>query len=455
MVTIMKISLKDIKEKYPELQILNYREDTYFETFNHDSRVKIEKSLFIPIIGEKFDGHNFVESAFTNGSVVSLYRKDHLKEMGEFQKPLIVVEDIEEGLEKIVGMVREHITVPVIAITGSTGKTTTREMLSTILSLKGKVLNSDRNYNTLWGNAQLLSTFNGHDYVVLEFGMDRSGEIASQCRAINPDMGILLNVGSVHAEKLGSIENVYLAKRELADYLLKENKPLILNIDDERLSRISSEFKEELTTIGSSDSEYQISNVEVSESGTSFRINSKNLEEKINLPTLGKGYAYNAASAIAVAVKLGFTLEECRNQLNSYAGFEGRFQIKRINNHLTVVDDAYNANPTSMKMSLETFDSIWCSRNDTERILILGDMRELGEVASEEHERIGEQVKRMNIDKVYYIGDYFEDFGFGEKLEDSEEVLKVLQDINSSNINSVVLLKASHSFGLSELIEKI
>lgn len=451
----MKIFLKDIKEKYPEFEIVNYNEDVYFTTFNHDSRVQVQDSLFLPLIGEKFDGHSFVQSGFENGSVASLYQKDHLKDAQGFKKPLIVVDSIEEGLEKIVNMVVEKIEVPIIAVTGSTGKTTTREILATILSLKGRVLNSDRNYNTLWGNAQLLSQYDGHEYVVLEMGMDRAGEIAWQCRAINPDIGILLNVGHVHALQLGGIENVYLAKKELADYLSKERRPLVLNVDDERLKRVAGEYEGRLITVGSGMSDYNISNVSVTESGTSFILKYMEREDEYTLPILGKGYVYNAAAAIATAIELGFTLEECKEQLKEYKGFEGRFQIKKVSDNLTVIDDAYNANPTSMKMSLETFENIWGMRNDIEKVLILGDMKELGEVGSQEHRKVGDIVKKMNVDRVYYIGEYFEDFNYGEELEDPSEVTSLLKGIMGGNTPTLVLLKASNSIGLSGILEKL
>jgi UDP-N-acetylmuramoyl-tripeptide--D-alanyl-D-alanine ligase len=452
----MKIYLKEIKERFPEFEIFNYDDSIYFETFNHDSRVNIPKAMFIPIIGESFNGHDFVKEALDNGCVASLFQKNTLEGEIDFKKPIIIVEDIMIALEKILNIVREKIDVPILAITGSTGKTTTREMLSKILSLKGKVLTSSRNYNTLWGNAYVLTQYTNQKYIVLEFGMDKRGEIASQCRAIKPNLGILLNVGHVHAQRVGGIENVYLAKKELADYLKENSKLLILNRDDDRLREIVKEFdKEKIFTIGSIDADMEFSNVMVKERGTYFTLKYLGSLYEVALGILGKGYAYNALASIACAFKLGFNIPQSVKQIKNYNGFEGRFQIVKKSKSLTVVNDAYNANPTSMKMALETFQEIWCKREDIKKILILGDMKELGVVSEQEHRKIGDIVKSMSVDEVYYLGDNYESFGTGQKLSSLKEAIKILKSLGKSKQGAVVLLKASNGTQLYTVIDSI
>lgn len=452
----MRIYLKEIKERYPEFEIFNYKESFYFETFNHDSRVNIPKSLFIPIVGENFNGHDYLLDALGNGCIASLYQKDNVKGDINTTCPIIVVEDIMEALEKILNIVRENIEVPIIAITGSTGKTTTREMLAKVLSKKGKVLTSDRNYNTLWGNAYLLSTYTDEKYIVLEFGMDKMDEIASQCRAIKPDMGILLNVGHVHAQILGGIENIYKAKKELADYLRENSKLLILNTDDERLSHIVSEFsKEKIFTIGSIQADIEFSNIMVRENGTYFSLKYLGKLYEVALSILGKGYAYNALASIATAFKLGFTIEESIEQIKKYEGFNGRFEILKRSNNFTIINDAYNANPTSMVMALETFKDIWGKRGDIKKILVLGDMKELGEVTEQEHRKIGEIVKNMGIEDVYYLGEYYDSFNTGKSISSIERVIKILKKEMKSKKDTVVLLKGSHGTLLYTIPDKL
>lgn len=445
----MRISLREIQEKCKDFEIYNYDPDIYFENINHDSRVSLPNSLFIPIIGEKFNGHDFIQSALDNGSNISLFQRDQ-GEYSHYDKPIIVVNNIESALEQITNILVSHISVPIVAITGSTGKTTTREMLSKILSFKGSVLNSDRNFNTLWGNAQLLCKYTNEDFVVLEFGMDRKGEIASQCRGITPDLGILLNVGYVHALSLGGIENVYLAKKELADYLGSELKTLVLNIDDNRLSRLINEYPGNLITVGDKGM-FSFNNVHVDKDGTHFILKYLDNEYSVDLKVLGKGYVYNAVCAIACGIQLGLNIDECVVNLKEYSGFKGRFELVKLNDTVTVVNDAYNANPTSMEMSLNTFNEIWGKDSSVRKILVLGDMKELGDVTESEHSRMGNIVKRMNVDDVYYMGDYYSFFNYGKHVNTIEELARELKV--ESNIPTVILLKASNSVGLSNVLE--
>jgi UDP-N-acetylmuramoyl-tripeptide--D-alanyl-D-alanine ligase len=448
----MRIYLKEIKERYPEFEILNYSEDVYFEAFNHDSRVEVKNSLFIPIIGDTFDGHNYVEEAFKKGSVVSLFQRDRLK--NDLGGPIIVVDSIEEGLEKIVKMVRDNIKIPIIGITGSTGKTVTREMLSSILSTKGRVLKSERNYNTLWGNAIVLSEYDNHDYVVLEVGMDRKGEIAWQCRALQPDIGALLNVGYVHAMQLGGIENVYLAKKELADYLIANSKPVIINIDDSRLTKIQETKYSDITTLGMSNADYSFKDLSVDTNGTHFTLLHENKEYVVSLSILGKGYVYNALAAIAISTRLGFSLDEAVSSISNFKGFTGRFEILNHNSNTTLINDAYNANPTSMKMALETYNEIW-GEKEVRKILVLGDMKELGEVTEEKHIELGNMVREMSVDEVYYVGEYFNSFNYGKHFKSTEELYNhLLEDVKSEN-EKVILFKASHSIGLEDVINRL
>jgi len=447
----MKIFLREIKKRYPSFQIIDFYEDIFFENINHDSRVVLSNYLFVPIIGENFDGHDFISDAFENGCVVTLMSKDHYDNQ-HYKGPIILVDDIMQGLSDILKIVREKIPVPIIAITGSTGKTTTREMLSTILSSKGKVLKSDRNFNTLWGNAQILCQYNNEDFVVLEFGMDRKGEIKEQCDAMTPDAGILLNVGHAHAMQLGGIENVYLAEKESADYLISNRKPTFINIDDERLRRIQNEG--EVKTYGfSKEAEIWASDIKVSENGTFFNVHFEREVIEGSIGVLGKGYVYNALAVLAISMYLGIKLIDSVNALKQYSGFKGRFEILKKSERLVLINDAYNANPTSMDMSLKTFNEIWGSSNQYKKILVLGDMKELGEVTERMHMELGKIVSKMNVEKIYYVGDYFDFFSQGEHFNSLEDLYLRLQD-DIKRSKTVILFKASNSVGLQSVIER-
>ena len=215
----MEVYLKDIQNRFPEFDIRNYQEESFFVGFSHDSRSIKKGEIFIPIVGYNFDGHDFILQAFENGASMSLCEKAKYDgdEM-DVNEPIILVDSIEDGLMKLLNYAISPITAPVVGITGSTGKTTTKKMLVTILKSQMKVLHGDKS-NTVWGNAVILSEYDDHDAVVLECGMDRKGEIAWHVNSVDPDLGILLNVGHVHGEKVGGIEQIYEEKKDLAEYM--------------------------------------------------------------------------------------------------------------------------------------------------------------------------------------------------------------------------------------------
>ena len=446
----MKIQLKDLKDKLPEFEVINF-EDVDITGVSYDSRTAEIGDIFFPIKGDKYDGHDFIESAFANGCVVALCDSEHVNEVVDFKRPIIVVDSIEEGLEKVVNTLFTDITAPMVAITGSTGKTTAREMLVAILRSKGTVLSTDTNINTLWGNAKLLSQYAGEEYIVLEMGMDRAGEIGWQCRAIEPDLGAILNIGYVHSAYVGGIEGVYEAKKDLADYLHRTGRPLVLNADDQWLQKIANGYSYQLLTYGNLGMDFTLRESSVSKEGTTFKFKHKKREYVCTTGVYGKELAYNALAAIALADLLGVDVKDSVRALGKYNGFSGRFEIKDING-ISVVNDAYNANPTSMKMSLETFNEIFPS-SEYERIVVLGDMTELGDVTKEKHIDLGKSVQSFGFDNVYYVGDNFKDFGNGELLGTWEDARDVISKLKKKDKEIAVLLKASHSIGLYNIVE--
>jgi UDP-N-acetylmuramoyl-tripeptide--D-alanyl-D-alanine ligase len=191
--------------------------------------------------------------------------------------------------------------------------------------------------------------------------------------------------------------------------------------------------------------------VSVSRSGTEFVFRHEGEQYTARIKAYGKGLAYNALAAIALVDLLSIDVEDSIKALEKYEGFAGRFEIKDIGNGKILVNDAYNANPTSMRMAIETFDEIF-GKEKYERIVILGDMKELGEVTAQKHQELGEMVKSKNFDQVYYIGDYYKDFNVGEKLINWQEVEELIQDLEKREKDIAVLLKASHSVGLYNLL---
>lgn len=447
----MKVQFKDLLDRFPEFEYRNCDESGSFEGFSHDSREIKGGEMFIPIVGDKFDGHDYIGEALSKGASVSLCEVGKVNSLVDVNGPLILVDSIEEGLQKILNYAVSDITVPIIAITGSTGKTTTKQMLVSILSKNHKVLYSDKS-NTVWGNAVLLSEYDDHDFVVLECAMDRKGEIAWHVNSVDPDIGVLLNVGYVHAEKLGSIEEVYKEKKDLADYMERTGKPLVLNIDDERLYGIKENYNEnsELITFGKKEgADYQIADVRVGQNGTHFVFKYYDNSMEVELNAYGEGYVYDAMAAIIVANKLSVPIGDCIENVKDFRSNSGRFEKLEYGDNLVIVNDAYNANPDSMKMSLDTFSEIYPSE-EYFRVVILGDMRELGDVQEQKHRELGEYVLGKEFDKVYYVGDLYDSFGQGENISSADEVAAMLNEkLDTWKEKKVaILLKASNSIGL-------
>lgn len=448
----MKIQLKDIISRYPEFQIRNYKEDAYFEGFNHDSREIKGGELYIPIVGEKFDGHDFILDALEKGANMSICEKGSVSKVESATKPIILVDSIQEGLQKIINFSISSITVPIVAIAGSTGKTTTKQMLVKILETNGEVLSSDH-FNTVWGNAVLLGKYTDENYIVLEFAIDKEGEMSWHCNSFDPDLGIILNIGYVHAEKLGSIEKIYEEKKNLADYLNRSGKPLILNIDDERLVKIKEDFKSELITFGMNDSaDYKLYDTSVNKMGTDFNFGHDNSWYSVHINTYGSDLVYNALASIIAANKLGVNMDDCIKGIANFEPNSGRFEITNIGIDKILVNDAYNANPQSMGMALATFNKLY-EQGQCHRIVVLGDMRELGYIAEEKHKWLGEIVKGYKFDEVYYIGDMFGSFGIGEKVESADEMAALLnhrlETLKDKKV--AILLKGSNSLNIHRI----
>ena len=451
----MKIYLRDIKERFPEFEIRNYDDNAYFIGFNHDSRTIHPNEIFIPIVGDNFDGHDFILQALNDGASMSICEAKKSLLIKDAIKPIILVDSIKEGLQKILNYSVSFINAPIIGITGSAGKTTTRKMLTTILSGDGEVLSTEgNNINTVWGNAVLLSHYADEKYIVLECGMDHAGEIAWHMNSVNPDLGILLNVGYVHAENLGSIENVYEEKKDMADYLNKTGKPLILNIDDDRLVRIAKTYTAKLITFGKKESaDYKIFESRVSKDGLFVRFTYQGKVYEFTLKAFGEGLAYNAIASIAAAHELGMNLDDCVLNIKNYVSEKGRFEIIDLKEGNIIVNDAYNANPVSMDMSIKTFEKLYPT-DEYYRIVVLGDMKELGDVSAEKHKELGELTKTLNFNEVYFLGDYFKDFNCGVEVKSIEEVVDILKEkISQADQKVAILCKGSHSTGLYEVPE--
>ena len=268
----------------------------------------------------------------------------------------------------------------------------------------------------------------------------------------DPDLGILLNVGYVHAEALGSIEGVDEEKKNMADYLDRMGRPLILKIDDERLQRIATIYKSKLVTYGyNANADFRIESSVLSQDGIDFKFVYKGNSFTGHLKAYGEKLVYNVVAAIAAAVELGVNIEDALDALKDFEPESGRFEIIPLRSGSFIINDAYNANPVSMEMSLNTFNKLY-SKEEYKRIVILGDMKELGDVSSKQHKELGELVNKMEFDDVYFLGEYFKDFGIGEEIRSIPEAVSIIKEnLENEKRKLAILCKGSHSTGIFEI----
>lgn len=468
----MKIKLTELKQNIQDIEIIGAKSDAYFTSIHNDTRQLKPGALYLPIVGEKFDGHNFIPQARDAGATVAICDKSQLEKYKDIDIALIVTDDTQRTIADVIRYFREtHIPSPVVGITGSAGKSTTRALIDSVLKQHKPTHSTDGNYNTLWGNAQVLQQYDPdlHGYIVLEIAMDTLGEIAWQCDGLRPDICAIINIGTVHASNVGGVEGVYKTKTEMAAYAHSSGKPMIYNISDPKTARAYIEYGDQnAITIGEPYVDYQgkelradywYKDLKLTEQGTAFTIGGKDIDEaEILLPLFSKAYVYNSLIAVAVARQFEIPLELIQRGLNNAQGVSKRFDIEQINERVTVINDAYNANPQSMKASLDTFEELYATRGDIFTVAALGDMRELGEQTEISHRELNTMIANSNIDKAYFLGEYSEYVPYAQKVESLDDLFnRVMQDYRGlyKDQKLALLLKGSNSLRIWEISDRI
>ena len=372
-------------------------------TFNGvsiDSRSIAEDDIFFAIKGEKFDGHEFLESALSKsgGAVVH-------SEPGTIPKDKVIVRvnDTLRSLQDLAYFLRVRQIVPVIAVTGSNGKTTTKEMIYEILSKKFRTLKNEGNLNNHIGlPLSLLKMKADDEIVVLEMGMNAAGEIRRLCEIALPSHGVITNISSAHIGRLGSLDAIRDAKLEILQGL----NVAVVNADDDYLMeglKAAEDFKGQIITFSvNSDSDVMAQDVRVTEKGSSFTLEIRGRESiQVNLGVHGLFNVYNSLAAAAVCSSLGVAVKEIKSALEAYKPFPMRFELIRTDG-ITVINDSYNANPSSMEESLKEA----LRMSDEGRIVaILGDMGELDAFSEIEHRAVGRIVSEMEVDVFMAVGE--------------------------------------------------
>ncbi len=436
----------------------------YFSGISIDSRNISQKDLFVAIAGKNHDGHGFIRDTVQNGIrgfLVNLSAAPKLpvNEWTASGISCVAVDDTTFSLGDLASYQLKRSKSSVVAITGSNGKTTTREMTASVVEKKFSTLSTHGNFNNEIGlPLTLFKLSDSHQWAVLELGMNRPGEISRLASICTPDVGVITNIGPAHLEGVGSIEGVMNAKGELLDEI-KQGGTAILNTDDPRVHQLSKKTSRNIILFGLSENASirgrSIRNVGL---GLSFSLSTPDGSIDINLNMPGDFMVSNALAAAAVGYHLGLSLDEIKDGLEKFIPVKGRMNILTTKQGIHIIDDTYNANPESMKASIKTLMSL---KNGKNSFLVTGDMNELGEEADSLHKNIGSLAAKLEVTKLYASGKFAEAVAEGAETEamnperifigTKEEIIKDL--MNHLKPGDWVLIKGSRAMEMEKIVQ--
>ncbi|HZK39091.1 MAG TPA: UDP-N-acetylmuramoyl-tripeptide--D-alanyl-D-alanine ligase [Clostridia bacterium] len=418
-----------------------------------DTRKLSPGCLFIAIAGPNFDGHSFAKTAIEQGAAAVLCERE--TDCGEGE---LLVSDTRAALLQLAGYYRSLFDAKVIGITGSVGKTTTKEMTAAVLAGTFNVLKNAGNLNNEIGLPMTVFELDESvEVAVLEMGMSDLGEISRLSGVCKPDIGVITNIGVSHIENLGSQENILKAKMEIMDGM-RDDAPLLLNADDPFLVEAQiGEHPVFYYGIENEACDFRACNIEQNESSVCFTIVSKGGEQEVYLPAIGKHNVYNALASFAAGVLVGVSPQRAASALAAYVPAGMRQRIKHLVG-ITFIEDCYNASPDSVRAALEVLAGL----NATNRIAVLGDMLELGDHAEQAHMEVGDQLGANKVDVLLTLGrlskwtaQKAKEVGVGmvQAFDDKKELARALCSMLSPG--DAVLFKASRSMGFEDIIEMV
>ncbi|MBE6827746.1 MAG: UDP-N-acetylmuramoyl-tripeptide--D-alanyl-D-alanine ligase [Ruminococcaceae bacterium] len=417
-----------------------------------DSRQINGTTLFFAIVGERFDAHGFIPDVEKNGAAAVVCHKKV-----ECGIPVIYVEDTKKAFLELAKNYRKSLPVTVIGLTGSVGKTTTKEMTYAVVSKKFNAIKTQGNLNNEIGLPRTLFTLDEtHNAAVIEMGMSAFGEISALTKTALPDIGIITNIGVSHIEHLGSRDGILKAKLEILDGM-KKGSPLILNIDNDKLSEVKrDDYRIVGFGIDSKNADVRAENIEEKESETRFDVLFDGKKQSVTIPTVGIHNVYDALAAFTAGLELGIEPTLIAEALSEYEPSGMRQRIKKING-ITVIEDCYNASPDSQRAAINALKSVSAERT----IAVLGDMLELGDYSDTAHREIGIYAADKKVDLLFTYGTEAQkicseaaDRGVKAKaFTDKAELFNSLKETLKKG--DAVLFKASRGMKLEEVIEML
>jgi UDP-N-acetylmuramoyl-tripeptide--D-alanyl-D-alanine ligase len=435
------------------------------EGVSSDSRRVKRGDLFVPLKGPIFDGHRFIAQALAQGAAGSLIQRGWLQDAGDLclsGKFLILVQDVLRALGDLAHFWRRrHRSLKLAAITGSNGKTTTKEMAAQILSGRLRVLKTEGNLNNLIGlPLMLLKLSPAHEVAVLEMGMNVAGEIARLKEIAEPQISLITNVGRAHLAFLGSLEGVARAKGELWEGLKQEDW-IAVNADDPRVARLASSAHCRKKTFGMREkADIRAGKVEAAGGrGLHFLLAMDGKELPVRLASFGRHNIYNALGAASLAAILGMGIETIAAGLERFQPYPGRGRVVPLAGNIHLLDDTYNSNPDSLEATLLAFGEM---KGRGRGLIAMGDMLEIGPGSAEAHEKAGRRMGGIGLAHLFWLGDMGEPVAEGAEatgmdkrkihlLKNYEEILDTLADLVEEG--DWILVKGSRKMRMEKVVE--
>ena len=460
---VKEIRIKDIIRECNAKLICGNKDDI-INNFSKNTRELEEGDIYIGIKGDKFNGNLFWKEALDKGAKAVIAENIVItdEEKNKYvDKNILIVENSILALKQIAKYKRSLYDIPVIGVTGSVGKTSTKDIIASILKEKYSVLKTEGNYNNEIGVPLTILKLKDHDAMVIEMGMNHLGEIAYLSEIVKPTIAVITNIGTAHIGNLGSRENILKAKLEILEYL-QENGSAIINNDNDLLNKWNKEdYKYQKYTYGiENKSDIMAENIKLNEESSTFDIIHDGKRENAHIPIGGTHFILNSLCGIAVGKKLGMDMQDILEGIKKIEITKNRMQIIKTKNNVKIINDSYNASYDSMKVSIE---SLARSKGKT-KIAVLGDMLELGDFSKDIHEKIGEIVYKNKIDLLITVGQLSKEIarkaielGFNQEnvyiFTNNKDAIDILRKIIKAE--DVVLIKASQAMKFNQIVEQI
>ncbi|WP_078433147.1 UDP-N-acetylmuramoyl-tripeptide--D-alanyl-D-alanine ligase [Metabacillus halosaccharovorans] len=452
---MIKRSLLDIEKMVDGYGLEEEYKNLYISGVTTDSRQVGKDSLFIPLVGDIYNGHEFGEKALKDGAAAVLWQKSEKNPPKD--APVIFVEDTLTALQALAKSYISQLQVKVVGITGSNGKTTTKDMVASLLETTYNVHKTKGNFNNHIGlPLTVLSMSEETEVAVLEMGMSGKGEIELLSKIAHPDVAVITNIGESHLMDLGSREGIAEAKLEITKGL-KRDGLFIYHGDEPLLQERVSDLSLKTATFGEkSTNDYYPAEITQKLTGTSFKVGN----EEYFIPVLGKHNVWNALAAYAVAEHLGVKKENIKEGFLSIKVTGMRLELIEAKSGASIINDAYNASPTSMKAAIDLIENL---NGFGQKFVVLGDMLELGEEEKEYHREVGRVIKQNNISHIFTFGRLGAEIAAGAKenfaqefvhhFEEKSPLITLLKSLVRKN--DVVLVKASRGMKLEEVVNAL